>query len=309
MNAADHRILGLNRIFPEKELTEITNEQALVLSTLSYFATSLFDKKNVDDVLWDITQNCISRLGLEDCVIYVLDNQKSLLVQKAAFGNKNPSERKILSPMTIPLGKGITGAVAASGKPEIVEDTAKDPRYIRDDMARRSELCVPIFLAGKVMGVIDSEHSNPAFFKNFHLFLFELIAKLAAKKLEHILENKKSRFTNDNAYFKKFRFLLEKKKIYKNENLSLIAVAEQLDISSNYLSQLINSLCGFNFPELINRYRVEEAKEALIHPNFATYTVEGIGYESGFNSKSAFYSAFKKQTGSTPVEFRENHSS
>ena len=83
-----------------------------------------------------------------------------------------------------------------------------------------------------------------------------------------------------------------------------MVVAEQLNISANYLSRLINALSKSNFSELINRYRVEEAKRALAHPDFSSYTVEGVGYEAGFKSKSAFYSAFKKHTGSTPIEFR-----
>jgi len=84
----NYRIQGLNTIFPEKELVEINKKQVQALSVLSYFATSLFDKHNVDDVLWDITENCISRLGMEDCVIYLLDTEKKLLIQRAAYGNK-----------------------------------------------------------------------------------------------------------------------------------------------------------------------------------------------------------------------------
>lgn len=305
IQATDHRILGLNRIFPEKELLELSKSQGYVISILSYFATSLFDKNKTEDVLWDIAENCISQLGVEDCVIYLLDKDKKMLVQKAAYGNKNRGERKILSPITIPLGEGIVGHVGETGKSEIVDDVTCDGRYILDDLQRGSELTVPMIFDKELIGVIDSEHSEKAFFSIYHQFLFELIAQLTVKKLTHIIKRSKNSFTNDNAYYKQLRYLLEKEKIYRNENLSLSAIAKQLNISANYLSQLVNTLCKINFSELINRYRVEEAMRCLVQPDYDHFTVAGIGYESGFSSTSAFYTSFKKHAGITPTEYRK----
>lgn len=307
MEKTDYRILGLNKVFSEKELTNIDNSQAHVISILSYFATSLFDKNKTDDVLWDITENCISKLDLEDCIIYLLDENKEFLIQKAAFGNKNKGERRILNPITIPRGKGIVGHVAVSGQSEVITDVTQDMRYILDDLQRGSELAVPLLLDDEVIGVIDSEHSEKSFFDINHLFLFELIAQLTVKKLAHIMQNKQDSFTNDNAYYKQFCLLIEEEKIYRDENLSLSSVAERLNISANYLSQLVNKLSDFNFSDFINRYRVEEAKSSLIHPDFENYTITAIGLEAGFNSRSAFYSAFKKYTGLTPTEFSEKN--
>jgi AraC-like DNA-binding protein len=306
METIDYQIKGLNNIFSKEELMSINEEKIQIISILSYFATSLFDKNKVDDVLWDIAENCISKLGLEDCVIYLLDESRQVLIQKAAYGNKNKGERKILSPITIPMGKGIVGAVALTRTPEIVRDVTCDHRYICDDMQRGSELAVPMIFDNKVIGVIDSEHSQKSFFREYHLFLFELIAQLTVKKLAHIMNHPRSRgaFTSDNAYFKRLCFLLEKEKIFKDKMLSLSSIAEQLNVSANYLSQLINRLTESGFSELINRYRVKEAGKCLIHPDYKNYTVAGIGYESGFNSTSAFYEAFKKHTGITPSEYR-----
>lgn len=307
MENTDYRILGLNKVFPEKELDNIEENQTYVISILSYFATSLFDKDKTDDVLWDITENCISIMGLEDCIIYLMDKNEKLLIQKAAYGNKNKGKREILNPITIPYGEGIVGYVAASGEPEIIADVTQDDRYILDDLQRGSELTVPLFHHEKVIGVIDSEHSKKRFFNDNHLFLFELIAQLTVKKLSHIIQNEKSSFTNDNAYFKQFCHLINKEKIYTDENLSLTSVAEQLNISANYLSQLVNELSNCNFSDFINRRRVEEAMGFLIHPDYTNYTITAIGLESGFNSRSAFYSAFKKHTGTTPTEYRDKH--
>jgi AraC-like DNA-binding protein len=281
--------------------------QSQAISILSYFATSLFDKNKIDDVLWDIAENCIAELGLEDCVIYLLDERRKLLVQKAAYGNKSQGERKILSPITIPLGKGIVGYVAMTGQAEIIDDVSMDSRYILDDLQRGSELTVPLLLDEKVIGIIDSEHSEKFFYDTSHLYLFELIAQLTVKKLSHVIQNNKNSFTNDNAYFKQFCQLLEDEKIYKNESLSLSTVAGQLNISANYLSQLINKLCDSNFSDVVNKLRVEEAMRCITHSDYSSYTMEGIGYEAGFHSKSSFYSAFKKHTGITPTEYEKKY--
>jgi AraC-like DNA-binding protein len=62
-------------------------------------------------------------------------------------------------------------------------------------------------------------------------------------------------------------------------------------------------MLGKSFTNLINEYRIEKAKELLETEN--NFTVEGIGYESGFNSKSTFFTTFKKITGKTPTEYQK----
>jgi signal transduction histidine kinase len=154
---------------------------------LTYFATSLYGQNTVDDVFWDIARNCISQLQFEDCVIYQADEDRQLLVQRAAFGPKSPKEHELLNPMEIPLGTGIVGHVAASGKAEIVKDTSRDKRYIVDDNKRNSEMAVPIMVDGKVFGVIDSEHSRKGFYTRRHLHILTRIAEIAAAKISKYL--------------------------------------------------------------------------------------------------------------------------
>ena len=74
---------------------------------LNYFATSLYNQNTVDDVFWDIAKNCMSRFNFEDCVMYGYDDHRKMLVQKAAFGPKNPDGYTIANKIEIPLGKGI----------------------------------------------------------------------------------------------------------------------------------------------------------------------------------------------------------
>jgi ligand-binding sensor domain-containing protein/putative methionine-R-sulfoxide reductase with GAF domain len=157
---------------------ELEAEQAI-----NYFSSSMYAYQSVDTILWDVARNCISRLYFEDCVIYLFDEERKTLVQKAAYGPKTHSRHEIEHPLEIPLGKGITGSVALSGKAEIVNDTSADPRYIVDDAVRYSEITVPIMADETVLGVIDCEHSKKGFFTQRHLFILTTIASLCASKI------------------------------------------------------------------------------------------------------------------------------
>jgi PAS domain S-box-containing protein len=158
-------------------------QKAESLEILTRLVTSLTEHDTVDDILWDIANNTVAELGLEDCVIYLLDDTRTALVQRAAFGPKNPAGREILAPIRIPLGRGIVGSVAQSGKVERLADVRLDPRYITDDQARLSELAVPVKVRDQIIGVIDSEHSRVGFFTELHEALFVAIAAVTASRI------------------------------------------------------------------------------------------------------------------------------
>ncbi len=151
--------------------------------TANYFRHSHNAESSVDEILWDVARNVISRLNFEDCVIYMFDQNKQSLLQKAAFGPKNYGERSIQNPIEIKLNQGIVGSAAAQRRTILLRDTVKDDRYIVDLQANRSELAVPIVYENKLLGVIDSEHSKKGFFKKEHADLFELIAELTGHKI------------------------------------------------------------------------------------------------------------------------------
>ncbi len=165
--------------------------------TINYFATSLFGKNTIDEILWDVAKNCISRLGLVDCVIYLLDESRGVLIQKAAYGKKNPEEFNIYGPIEIPLGMGIVGSVAQSAVAEIVDDASQDARYIVDDQARLSELAVPLIVHNKVIGVIDSEHPERNFFTRYHLDVLTTIASICASKISQAQADEKASRARD----------------------------------------------------------------------------------------------------------------
>ncbi len=100
--------------------------------------------------------------------------------------------------------------------------------------------------------------------------------------------------------------IITSKELFKNPNLKLNEVASQLNVLPHYLSQFLNDNLGKSFSLYINEYRIEEAKRLLKTEN--NYTTEAIGYECGFNSKSTFFTTFKKITGVTPSKYKLSHS-
>lgn len=158
-------------------------EQKNIKLAIDYFSKSTFEQNTLNDILWDITSNCVARLGLEECVIYIANYDTKTLHQRAAYGNKNPTKFEIANPIIIPFGKGIVGAVAVTGKAEIVNNTTKDKRYIIDDANRLSEISVPIIFEHQVIGVIDSEHKKANFFKPKHLNALTTIAAICSAKI------------------------------------------------------------------------------------------------------------------------------
>ncbi|MBN3582329.1 histidine kinase [Algoriphagus aestuarii] len=153
---------------------------------LLHFSKSMTALETEDEILWDMVNNCISILGFEDAVVYLVDEKKVYLEQKAAIGPKNPRGKEIINALKIKIGEGITGQVAATGLPIIIEDTRNHPSYIQDDAFRLSEIAVPILLEGKVIGVIDSENSQANYFTNQHLKILLAVASIYAGRIAHL---------------------------------------------------------------------------------------------------------------------------
>jgi putative methionine-R-sulfoxide reductase with GAF domain len=80
----------------------------------------------------------------------------------------------------IPIGQGICGAAAASGRTEVVDDVNADPRYLACFPSTRSEIVVPIAYEGKVVGEIDIDSDTPAAFTEEDRALLERVAELIA---------------------------------------------------------------------------------------------------------------------------------
>lgn len=84
----------------------------------------------------------------------------------------------------IPLNQGICGAAASSGETVVVDDVNKDPRYLACSLETRSEIVVPVFVHGKVVGELDIDSHFPAAFTAEHQDFVRHCANLVGKKLE-----------------------------------------------------------------------------------------------------------------------------
>jgi AraC-like DNA-binding protein len=106
-------------------------------------------------------------------------------------------------------------------------------------------------------------------------------------------------------YLKRLLELMNTEKPYLDGNITLQKLAKALAISPHHLSQTINEQLNQNFIDFINTYRIEEAKRMFLDPTKKHYSILAVAEEVGFNSKSAFNNAFKKQVKMTPSEFRK----
>ncbi|WP_299762486.1 PAS domain S-box protein [uncultured Dokdonia sp.] len=159
-------------------------ERSLIINMINEVAKSLLGKVDIYDIALEITNSIATYLNTEDCVIYIVDQEKETVEQIAAYGEKVTNDGAIINKMSIPIGKGIVGTVAKTGKPELIANTDLDKRYVTDTIKRHSELVVPILSDNKVIGIIDSEHSQKNYFTQKHLETLQNVAGLVSMQLK-----------------------------------------------------------------------------------------------------------------------------
>jgi AraC-like DNA-binding protein/uncharacterized membrane protein YiaA len=135
-----------------------------------------------------------------------------------------------------------------------------------------------------------------------HLNINEIV------QTEENQEEQKTKLLNSKELEKlkaKLLHLMETEKPYLDSELNLIKLAEKMSVSPHQLSYAINNGFHENFFQFINKYKVKKAEELLRDPAYDNYTIVAIGFDSGFNSKTAFNTTFKKITSYTPTEYRK----
>ncbi|PSG90202.1 helix-turn-helix domain-containing protein [Aurantibacter aestuarii] len=100
--------------------------------------------------------------------------------------------------------------------------------------------------------------------------------------------------------------LILNEKLHLDPKMSLKKIALKLDLSEGYISQLINKNSDSNFNDFLNTLRVKDAKRMLKNVAYNNYTLESIGLEAGFNSKTSFYAVFKKHVKKTPLQYKKD---
>ena len=150
------------------------------------------------------------------------------------------------------------------------------------------------------------------------IFVFYFVNKVIFKALRQpeifagITQNETGKYQGSNLtpdqieeYRKQLLDLLRTEKPFLDPQLSLADLSEKLSVSTKHLSRVINQSFNKSFFDFINTYRIQEVQKILKESLDDKLTVLEAMYEAGFNSKSSFNTAFKKETGQTPTEFRK----
>ncbi|WP_025898391.1 ATP-binding protein [Sneathiella glossodoripedis] len=180
---------------PERQNDQTADDNGHALEhryveVMNNFAVDLINIGDEQQLAWYVAKNVVQKLGFADCVVYFYSEETNLLTQIAAIGEKNPTGRVIINHLQIPIGQGVTGKVAQSGQPMLINDLTNCDFYIPDVDPACSELCVPIISEGKTLGVIDSEHPDKGFFNNTHLRTLTLVATLMAARLKLLIKER-----------------------------------------------------------------------------------------------------------------------
>lgn len=120
------------------------------------------------------------------------------------------------------------------------------------------------------------------------------------KKITHVIPD-----IMDTTIMEEIQKLVENG-LYKDKNLTMESLAEKICTHQNYISNAINHCTGKNFKTYINEYRIKEAIRIFSGDNYGSLSIDDVAYKSGFNERTNFYRTFKKITGLSPTEFRNN---
>ncbi|PCH83471.1 MAG: hypothetical protein COB96_00710 [Planctomycetota bacterium] len=155
------------------------------LDVVNEFSESIGAETDLDDIFWIIADKVAAYLGLDDCVLYLREDE--LLVQKSAYGVK-VEDRNIFRPITIPIGSGVVGTCAATMTTQLVDDVTSFPGYIPDQFAGVSELAVPVIFENRLIGVFDSESEQKNAYTQADSDLLQTLARLAAPRIQAAIQ-------------------------------------------------------------------------------------------------------------------------
>lgn len=137
----------------------------------------------------------------------------------------------------------------------------------------------------------------------FSFTLYFVIGRLLVSGKFFIAKGADQPLEDGAAKLEELNTLMDTQKPYTNQKLKLDDLATQAGLSKHTLSKLLNEEYKYGFAQYVKEFRVKEAKQLICTRN--ELSLEGIGFEAGFSSKSSFFEAFKKITNSTPSEFRK----
>lgn len=244
---------------------------------LSTLKSSLLRTFTINDLLWSITDDVLSKLYLEDALI--LMKNKDVLQSKAAYGSRRKAHRRMDSLLQIKIGKGVVGSVAKSGRAEIVNDTSLDSRYFKEHFDAGSEIAVPIILNDEVIGVINCESSYKNFFRPIHMEILSDVANVAAERIDQIIKERKYRRIQEynravlNSTPNSYLLLNTKREVVSLNKTAIEMLSEfvghEIGIGSNYVD-FIPPEYHDEFKEALSQALIGEVtrvEKRLKHPN------------------------------------------
>jgi len=169
--------------------------QLEIEKVINFFAAAMATHYSLSELLWDMARNLIGKLGFEDCMIYLWNDDKTMLLQKAGYGIKGSMQEKLDKDVYhVAKGKGIVGATVDGKQALLINDTSVDSRYFSaDGKIRLSELCVPILLNNEAIGAINTEHSEKNYYTERHLQILTTIASMLAEKIDTLQAHQQTR--------------------------------------------------------------------------------------------------------------------
>ncbi|WP_236974016.1 ATP-binding protein [Membranihabitans maritimus] len=175
-----YHFLFNQQLLTNRRIIETSND---IEKTINYYSNSLYGQNSLSEVLWDIVNSCITNLKLEDCVIYLLDQDRNLMVQKAGSSSTDPDKYSLETTNEVPVDKGLIGQVIQTGESVILNDTSFGQSVNKKAYADMSILVTPIIFNNNVIGIIESKNSQKNFFTSRHIRIFRTIAALCANKI------------------------------------------------------------------------------------------------------------------------------
>ncbi len=136
-----------------------------------------------------------------------------------------------------------------------------------------------------------------------NLELDKVNISLKALEIKKTTKQNGTHIKDEEKIYLKLKALLEDEKIFRQQDLSESKLAELLNTNTTYLSSIINNRFSMHFKTLLNKYRIDEARNLLVSEKYSIFSIEGIATEVGYQSRSAFYQVFKQNTGMTPSAY------
>jgi response regulator RpfG family c-di-GMP phosphodiesterase len=265
--------------------TEVLNGKAAL--ELFSLAGSLNSTLDLDFLLQKIGTAAEELLDSEASAIMLVTDDKKALFFRVASGDK----AKALKTMTLPIGKGIGGAVAESRKPEIVNDTKKDPRFAKQfdnasGFITRSLLCVPMLFRGELVGVVEVLNKKKGSYTPDDVTLLESLASLASVAITNtrIMQDQKNFFSHVlellNSVIGTAKPAMDGHPMRAAKLACAIGRAlgiDEYEYSMLYYAGILHDVgyVAFNNPSVLSEMGIVKAAEEL-HPTMSVQMLDGM---------------------------------